>query len=181
MNKSSHPEFSQSSGVPEPTRLSFERLCELLAAFVHETAPSGEALSRAQELRTLLPAAMSWFDRAKAVVATLTSSSESAPALAGVRYGGGSRQMSYAADGMRVDIEVDELDSTHCEIHGQIAGERQPAGGVVALVPKAHFSPVAVSRIDERGYFKLAASPGEYEIAVGVGTFTMLLTDCHLP
>lgn len=163
------------------TSISLDRLCELLAAFAHEPSPSAEAVQRAQELRSLLPAAMSWFDRTRAVVATLVSSSESAPALAGVRYGGGSRQMSYAAGGVRIDIEVDELDSTHCEVHGQIAGERQPAGGVVALVQKAHFSPVAVSRIDERGYFKLTASPGDYEIAVGVGAFTMLLTDCHLP
>lgn len=157
------------------------RWLDLVRVAVTEPAPPEASVLRASALSALLPPAMDWFDRAKAVFATLVDSGEAFPALAGARSGSSTRHMEFQAGAVRVEIEVDEIDDSHWELHGQVADVREPAGGVVALLRPSQFEPTAIGRIDQRGYFRLAAAAGDYEIAIGLPSSTILLPACHLP
>ncbi len=171
-----HPGQSTANS-PDPMR----HLSSLVEEVMLERTPSQAVLASAMALSSLLPQAPRWLDRAKATIATLLRD-EREPAVVGVRNMAGGRHMAFAAGAVQVELEVDELDSKRCEIHGQVAGAGVViCGASVALVRPRSFVPTATGLLDERGYFRLIAEPGEYELAIGLPHSTVLLPSCHIP
>ncbi len=169
------------SSRSNPTPDSMRHLDARVGEVNLEPAPSNDVLGRAISLASLLPEVPHWLDRAKATIATLLRD-DRAPALIGVRSMAGGRHMEFAAGAVNIELEVDELDSKRCEIHGQVAGNGVVIGGAsVMLVRPRSFVPTATGILDERGYFRLIAEPGDYEIAIGLPHSTVLLPTCHIP
>lgn len=137
-------------------------------------APPADMLERAKALfrerKQVLPGE-SWFDAIKQVVAELVYDSRPRLALAGVRGGSGSYQLSFESDLADIDLDVEPLgepDADQRRLIGQVSPRSDEAATKVVLARPGTTAPVHIVEPDESGMFKLTTERGKFDVLVSL-------------
>ncbi len=141
-------------------------------------APPAAVTTRAKELfakavRTSTP---SLTETIRRIVASLTFDSRTQPALAGYRSVAQAVVLSFAVEGIEVDLQIEPpstRDGREWRMIGQVSSNRLPAG--VALRESLSGAVVREAVSEAHGGFRFAAPAGSYEIAIRIGDDEVVL------
>ena len=160
-------------------------MIETIQGDVADPVPAG-VITHASALSSALPKPPSWFDRAVAVV--LAPLVDDRPQLAfGIR-GDGLRQSTFAADGLRLDLELQEDDGEDpigqgaSRVRGQIDSEDAVLDRVdVAVFLHGTDRVVATTTTEPNGRFDLVLPPGDFDLAFRLDENTQTLGRIEIP
>lgn len=143
-------------------------------------------LERAHSLASELPTPPSWFDRAVAVV--LAPLVDDRPQLAFGLRGDDLRQCTFAANDLRLDLEVeveisDETSGDEAtRVRGQIDAEQSINSPVeVAVLIGGTERLVTSTTTEADGRFDLLLPPGDYEFAFRIDDSTQTIGRIEIP
>jgi len=166
------------------------RIRELLATLQADDcrAPSRDAVTRAvhifRERESTVPAA--WLSSAWRTVAQLVFDSRQNTAIAGFRGQSSGRQLSYRSGDWIIDFRITLLadpEKPLWKIQGQVERDESdhPSASSAALLCEVRTGRVVDGATpDDDGCFTLKAGAGEYDLVIGMGVESIIISQLQL-
>lgn len=143
-------------------------------------APPEAVMARARALfhKAVRVNAPTLTEKLRRIVAQLTFDNRRQPALAGYRSVAQAIVLSFAVDGVEVDLQIEppaKREADQWRMMGQVNADRLPAG--IALRDAQTGTVVREAVSETHGGFRFAAPAGKYEIAIRIGDDEVVLPD----
>jgi anti-sigma factor ChrR (cupin superfamily) len=154
----------------------------LVAALRSDRTPEPPAawLSAAKSVFKAAPKQAGWLASAIAKLGTVVYDSRAQVALAGFRGADDGVRMSFVADDVEVDLQFHPEQAAGHRVLGQIS-DPHSTSAEIALLDTDSGDVIDLQDSDASGVFRLAATPGTYDMLVRVGGRLIKLEKIAIP